>query len=174
MFGFFRRRKQQAEVRDEAESGPETTAPGTEIRYHENLVPELLEDHQTLLALFEKVSQAQEAGEFQQLPSMLEEFGSLLRGHLLKENVRLYIYLQHALANDPDNSALMQGFRTEMHGISKVVNRFLRHYGQTEWDQQRREDFASELKAIGEVLVKRIETEEKVLYPLYMPPGSYS
>jgi hemerythrin-like domain-containing protein len=105
---------------------------------------------------------------------MLQEFGSLLQGHLLKENIKLYVYLQHALANDPDNAALMQGFRKEMNGISRTVTRFLKHYGEENWDRQRQEKFGHDLQAIGEVLVKRIETEESVLYPLYMAPGSYA
>ena len=174
MFGFFKRRKQKgAEARSKAAATSEDTAPGTRIRFHPELVPELLDDHQVLLKLFGEIAEANKLGEFEKLPGMLREFGNVLRGHLLKENVKLYIYLQHALANDPDNAALMQGFRTEMHGISKAVTKFLKHYGQKEWDQQRREQFGVDLEAIGGVLVKRIDTEEEVLYPLYMPPGSY-
>lgn len=166
MFGFFKKRK-KAEV-------SEGTAPGTQIHYHSDLVPELHEDHQQLLKLFGEISEANQERDYGRLARVLDEFGSLLRGHLLTENVKLYVYLQHALANDPDNNVLMQEFRTEMHGISKVVTKFLREYSKGEWNDQRHDRFSAELGKIGEVLVKRIETEEQVLYPLYMPPESYT
>ncbi len=175
MFGLFKRRKgKEVEAQSNAGKVSGGTAPGTEIHYYSDLVPELLNDHQVLLKRFAEIAEAEKRGEFHRLPGLLEEFGSILRGHLLKENVKLYIYLQHALANDPDNAALMQGFRTEMHGISRTVTNFLKHYGQKEWDQQRREQFGTDLDEIGEVLVRRIQTEEEVLYPLYLPPESYA
>jgi len=175
MFGLFKRLKhRKSEAPSSAKESSEGTAPGTEIHYHRDLVPELLNDHQILLKRFGEIAEAERRGEFHRLPGLLEEFGSLLRGHLLKENVKLYIYLQHALANDPDNAALIQGFRTEMHGISRTVTKFLKHYGQKEWDGQRREQFGADLDKIGEVLVRRIQTEEEVLYPLYLPPESYA
>jgi regulator of sigma D len=165
MFGFFRKKKKVTVSKG--------TAPGTQIHYHSDLVPELHEDHQQLLKLFGEIDKANQKRDHARLSRLIDEFGVLLRGHLLTENVKLYVYLQHTLANDPDNSALMQGFRTEMHSISKVVTKFLRQYSKGEWNDQRHARFAKELNRIGEVLVKRIETEEQVLYPLYMPPESY-
>ncbi len=175
MFGFFKRKKPKATQLPVRDAGKKQgAAPGTEINYYPDLVPELLDDHQILLGLFTEVTKTYEAKDYARLPGLLSEFGSLLRGHLLKENIKLYIYLQHALANDPENSALMQEFRTEMHGISKAVTKFLKHYSVEDWGEQRRSAFGDDLGAIGKVLVKRIETEESVLYPLYMSPESYS
>ncbi len=144
-------------------------APGTQIYYHRELVPELLDDHKQLLKLFTEIGQEYAAERFTQLPLLLRDFGTLLREHLLKENVKLYIYLKHTLADDPESAALTQGFRSEMHGINRTVTRFLSHYILDEWDEQRRKQFGADLDAIGKVLVKRIETEESVLYPLYQP-----
>ena len=164
MFGFFRRKKQLAGGQRQGR------APGTEIYYHSELVPELLDDHKQLLKLFTEIGQEYAAERFTQLPLLLRDFGTLLREHLLKENVKLYIYLKHTLADDPESAALTQGFRSEMHGINRTVTRFLSHYILDEWDEQRRKQFGADLDAIGKVLVKRIETEESVLYPLYQPP----
>ncbi|HEC05443.1 MAG TPA: hemerythrin domain-containing protein [Thiolapillus brandeum] len=166
MFGFFRRKKQLAGGQRKGR------APGTEIYYHSELVPELLDDHKQLLKLFTEIGQEYAAERFTQLPLLLRDFGTLLREHLLKENVKLYIYLKHTLADDPESAALTQGFRSEMHGINRTVTRFLSHYILDEWDEQRRKQFGADLDAIGKVLVKRIETEESVLYPLYQPPKS--
>jgi len=166
MFGFFRRKKQLAG----GQGGRK--APGTEIYYHEELVPELLDDHKRLLELFAEIGREYAAERFTQLPLMLRDFGTLLREHLLKENVKLYIYLKHTLADDAESAALTQGFRSEMHGINRTVTRFLSHYILDDWDEQRRKQFGADLDAIGKVLAKRIETEESVLYPLYQPPKS--
>ena len=167
MFGFFRRKKKkvQREIKH--------TAPGTEIAYDPDLVTDLMHDHQDLLGLFGQISEAYSAKDYDRIPALLKEFGSMLRGHLLKENIKLYIYLQHAFAEDSENSALMQDFRSEMNGIGKTVTSFLNLYSEESRDQQRKEAFGMELEAIGKVLVKRIETEESAFYPLYISPSAY-
>jgi hypothetical protein len=35
------------------------------------------------------------------------------------------------------------------------------------------QSFQQEVGGIGKVLTKRIETEENILYPLYLPPQEY-
>lgn len=175
MFGFFRRKRNKKDrlQTDKSQGSSAGTAPGTEIHYSPELIAEFLNDHQQLLKLFGELNEAYVAQKYQQLPGMLEEFGSMLRGHLLTENIKLYIYLQHVLANDPENTALMQGFRTEMNGVSKTVTAFLNRYSDKDWGDQRKASFGKELEAIGGVLIKRIETEESTLYPLYMSPEVY-
>ncbi len=165
MFGFFWKKKKK--------DTPRHVAPGTEISYDPDLVAELKADHQDLLGLFGKISNAYEAKDYDSIPAMLSEFGTLLRGHLLKENIKLYIYLQHAFAEDSENSSLMQDFRSEMNGISKSVTAFLNLYSVESWDEHREASFGMELESIGKVLVKRIKTEESTLYPLYMSPDAY-
>lgn len=171
MFGFFKRKKKQ-ETPPPAATG--STAPNTQIHYHPELVDQLHQDHQQLLEQFGQIKALAEEGAYDRLPDALREFGDMLRGHLLTENVKLYVYLQHVLTNDPENAELMQGFRTEMRGISKAVTRFLEHYSVDDWGEGRKKQFLGELEEIGKVLVKRIETEEKILYPLYLPPEDYA
>ena len=170
-FGLFGRK--QKKEKEQQEEQRRQIAPGVEIYYDPDLVTGLKSDHAELLQLFGKMVEADAAGDYEALPSMLEEFGSMLRGHLLKENIKLYIYLQHALENSPENASLMQGFRSEMNGISKAVTAFLDRYTTDAWEEHHKKSFGAELEAIGNVLAKRIEMEESMLYPLYMPPDAY-
>lgn len=175
MFEFFKSLlgKKDGLQAGESQAASTGAAPGTEIYYSPELIAGFLDDHQQLLKLFGELNETYVAKKYKKLPGMLAEFGTMLRGHLLTENIKLYIYLQRVLANDPENAALIQGFRTEMNGISKTVTAFLKHYGEEDWGDQRKASFGKELEAIGGVLVKRIETEESMLYPLYMPPEAY-
>jgi len=51
----------------------------------------------------------------------------LFSGHLIKENVSLYTYLSHSIT-DNDTSEAINLMKSEMYGIGKEVNSFLRHY----------------------------------------------
>jgi len=77
------------------------------------------------------------------------------------------------LANDPANKDIMMNFRQEMMQIGRAVNQFVTRYEQENWNAEMKAHFLDELLGIGEVLVRRIEQEESVLYPLYMPESHY-
>lgn len=147
------------------------TAPGTEIRYDPGLVDHLLADHRRIETLFALVGQAAKSRDAHRLRENLHAFATILRGHLLTENVRFYVYLQHTLGLDTENTELVLGFRKEMQHIGRALGDFLQRHGEREdWDEQAWSGFDAELAGIAPVLVKRIETEESILYPLYLPP----
>ena len=173
MFGFLFKRKKGAETNKEMEQAAPVPVSGTHLYYHANLIENLTDDHQTLLDLFGKISAAYEEKNFDVVSKNLNKFSGILRGHLLAENVKLYVYLQHVLANDDENSAIIRDFRKEMQSIGKAVNDFLHKYSIEDWGTKTKQSFGGDLAAIGEVLVKRIEMEERALYPLYMPPDAY-
>lgn len=180
MFEFLWKRKKQAtqEVAREpakaatpAESG---VAAGTQLHYDPNLVPNLVSDHRILLGIFGEIAVAMEQKNMIRTKEKLGEFGDALRGHLLKENVRFYVYLQHSLEGDAENAAIMHEFRREMQHIGKAVADFLHKYtAEGEWDGRMWQGFQQEVGGIGKVLTKRIETEENSLYPLYLPQQDY-
>ncbi len=147
----------------------ENTAPGTSIRYHPDLVAELKREHQTLLGLFAPIQAAFKAGELQTVVQHLESFRVGIQSHLLKENVRLYIYLEHQLADDATSHELIHGFRHEMDGIGKAVMGFLAKYRDLGVDRNLVDSFGRDLDGVGKVLVDRIQREEATLYPLYLP-----
>lgn len=152
-----------------APATPEKAAPGTAIRYHPGLVAELKHDHQVLLTLFASIQAAFKEGRLQAVVEHLEAFRTSIQSHLLKENVRLYIYLEHQLAGDATSHQLIHDFRHEMDGIGKAVVGFLAKYKDLSVDGNLVASFGRDLEAVGKVLVDRIQREEATLYPLYAP-----
>jgi hypothetical protein len=144
-------------------------ASGTHIQYHPELVPELKADHQLLLAIYGQIDAAYRAGNLAEATALLEKFRDAFMAHLLKENVRFYIYLEHALVGDPTSHALVHQFRHEMDKIGRTALAFLDKYRQFAGQPALAESFGADLTAIGKVLAQRIHNEEEALYPLYLP-----
>lgn len=145
----------------------QAVAPGTAIRYHPELVGKLRHDHQLLLQRFTLTQAAARIGDVVQAAQHLDEFRVLLQGHLLTENVRLYVYLEHALAKDGPSHPLIRSFRHEMDDIGKAVVAFLSDYRDLAQHPEFAKEFSQALDGIGKVLVERIRREEETLYPLY-------
>ena len=161
MFSFFRRKpKAEPPLRGEA-------APGTEIRYDPELIPELKQDHVELLAIYRQAMHAFDTHNYGQVSSLLERLRGQLQKHLLSEKVRLYIYLEHMLANDPERAMLMHDFRQEMDGIGRTAVTALRKYAAINRDPGLVKTFESDFQALGQVLVQRIKAEEDHLYTMY-------
>lgn len=174
MFGFLFRKgkpvdRSPAAVPPPAPKPAEAAAPGTAIRYNPELIEQLKRDHQALLALFGSIQTAFAAGRLQAVVEHLDAFRTGIQSHLLIENVRLYIYLEHQLASDEASHQLIHDFRHEMDGIGKAVVGFLAKYKDLSVDTNLVASFGRDLEAVGKVLVDRIQREEATLYPLYLP-----
>ncbi|MRI32906.1 hypothetical protein EOPP23_07900 [Endozoicomonas sp. OPT23] len=167
MFEFFKRK---AKVKVEKVEGNITAGLG----YDPDLISQLSDEHQELLSIFGEMSEAAEKQNWSLTQSHLKTFATSLRGHLLTENVKLYVYLSRSFANDPETQTIALEFRKEMMHIGRAVNQFVTRYEVAEWNSEMKENFASELSGIGEVLVRRIEHEEQSLYPLYLPEEAYA
>lgn len=170
MFGFLRKNKREVE----APTPNKIVSANDGIAFDESLIGTFETEHQQLLKLFGAIKTAAEQNDFKLVQIRLKQFASILRGHLLTENVKLYVYLSKALANDPENKDIILSFRREMMQIGKVVNQFVTTYDRPLWSLDMQEHFLPELLSIGEVLVQRIEREENTLYPLYMPKEHYA
>lgn len=147
----------------------EHVAPGTQIHYSPELIDRFKSDHQHLLGLFGAIKAAASDGDVATAATHLDAFRGALQGHLLTENVRLYVYLEHALAGDAQSHMLMHEFRHEMDEIGKAVVAFLGKYRDLASRPDLASEFGHELDGIGKVLVQRIQREEATLYPLYLP-----
>ena len=129
MFDFFRRKDQpDAETNDSTPQTESHTAPGTQIRFDPELIDKLKGDHQAVIALYSNIQNAFNEKDYAAVSQMLNDFRSALQGHLLTENVRLYIYLDYQLRSDETNAELIRGFRREMDGIAKTAMNFLKKY----------------------------------------------
>lgn len=171
MFEFLKRWFQSGRNADEATAHPvpTATAPGTHIHYDAQLVAHLIDDHRRLEAQFADIIAASQARDVDRLTRSLSSFGNGIRDHLLTENVRFYIYLQHT--GDAEQAAIVHSFQHEMRSIGKALTAFLfRHGEREEWGDQDWSVFTRELDEIAQVLSRRIATEESTLYPLYKPP----
>lgn len=144
-------------------------APGTQIRYDPKLVVQLKHEHQALLNLFVATQSAFMEEDLHAVVAHLEAFRIAIQSHLLKESVRLYIYLEHQLAGDETSYQMVHDFRYEMDGIGKAVTGFLNKYKNLDTDINLVASFGPDLDAVGKVLVSRIQREEATLYPLYAP-----
>lgn len=169
MFNLFGKKKAPTHTEQQDNNVEYSSAPGTEIHYHPDLIDKLQSDHRHLLELYGEINRLFEQQDYPQVSKMLDVLKSELRGHLLTENIKLYIYLDHMLANDEMNSSLIKDFRREMDGIAKVALRFLSKYEAIGVDKELAPSFARDFGELGKVLVERIKREEEVLYPLYLP-----
>jgi len=168
-FGFMKPSNKQESTQEKE------VIPGTTLTYDKTLVIQLHNDHKALLVLYSKIGKYLEKEDYPNIQSHLAQFATLLRTHLLLENLKLYVYLTKALAHDAENLELMIGMRKEMGHIGRTVNQFLTRYTETlPWTPEKTQSFAGEFKHIGKILVERISREEQRLYTLYMPPSSYS
>lgn len=147
-----------------------TNAPGTQIRHDPELIVQLKDDHVLLLEIFTAIGAAAKAGDYTQVQQRLGHFRTVLMDHLLKENVRLYVYLEHMMANDAPSYQLIREFRHEMDTIGRVVVDFLVKYKAISTQPELCIAFPGELAAIGEALTARIQREEGTLYPMYALP----
>jgi len=150
-----------------------TTAPNTTITYDPNLIAKLKADHGELLSLYKEIEAQAQRGNFKAVHQSLTNFKIMFHSHILLENVKLYVYLKHALGAEVDSLEIVREMRREMGQIGKVVNQFIGKYSTWPWSTEMEDRFPPELAQIGAALVDRIETEEDTLYTLYYTPESY-
>ncbi|UXI68509.1 hemerythrin domain-containing protein [Tahibacter amnicola] len=137
--------------------------------YDSGLVSSLKHDHHELVELFEQIGRGFEHGRFGEIPSKLVAFKTRLEAHLLTENVRFYNYVEFTLRDDSENLALIRDFRREMNTIARGVIDFVKKYQAGINSELARQSFLADYRAVGGLLVQRIQREEGNLYPLYMP-----
>lgn len=149
-------------------------APGTTIGYYPELIGKLTEEHRTLMILLRAMRQACERKNVASLSQHISTFSSILNGHLLVENVRLYIYLQRNLRSDLANREKIAKFRRDMTGIVKAVTDFVTDQSTVvEWAESHFEWAIGEINALEATLIARTSAEEEALYPMYKPVDQY-
>ena len=98
------------------------------IPYYPNLIEELVHDHQVMATLKKSIRRAFLRKDLKKTEKRLEEFASVFRSHILKENVRMYAYLQQQFTDEKNNIEIVKYFRKEMNGIARTVLSFLEKY----------------------------------------------
>lgn len=137
------------------------------IRYTPGLIDDLERDHRALLQSYGRlVKTANEAG-FTTFQTELAVFKSMLIGHLLKEAIRLYIYLRQQFKADAVTHGLVTSYKVEMDGIGRVTMGFIDTHLNASAETVDFPALTAQLSDIGKVLGDRIRREEAELYPLY-------
>lgn len=141
----------------------------TGISYRPNLVDDLKGDHQHLLSLYSSVLESIDKLEYGKISGQLEVFKTDFNAHLGAENIKFYGYLEQQIKENESDEQYrkIRTFRREMNSIANAVNKFLNSWISTGVDSSSVSAFHEELKGIGAALVKRIESEENNLYPIY-------
>ncbi|SDZ92103.1 hemerythrin domain-containing protein [Microbulbifer marinus] len=151
-------------------SGYSGTNAGRTISYDPSLINALKKDHYTLIDIFQRIwSEGYEKQDFRQLSQLLTQFKSGFQAHLIKENVRFYVYLEQALAGDAHTLQIVKDFRTDMNEIANAVVQFCKRYTHEAFTQEMNRDFKRDYQKIGEALTRRVTLEENELYTLYQP-----
>lgn len=144
--------------------------PTHTISYDPTLISALKKDHQTLVQIFQRIwSEGFEQQNFRQLAHLMTLFKSGFQAHLIKENVRFYVHLEQALAEDVHTLQIVKDFRTDMNEIATAVVQFCKRYTHEAFTPEMVRDFRHDYQKIGEALTRRVSLEEEELYTLYQP-----
>ena len=141
--------------------------PSNGIRFSGSLIADLENDHRLIIESYLAAVDAFESGESTQIKKHLEKLKQLLTGHLLKENRKLYPYLDNYYQGEQEKSRLVNQFKDELRSFGNLVFSLLRKY--TLLPAAFDSVFKKELDAVGEALEARVEAEETRLFPLYLP-----
>ncbi len=153
----------------------EVYAPGTKIPYDQTLVKRLKGDHQELLNLFMETMRLIDKREYNKIWETNDKFLGLFNAHILLEYTKLYVFLEYTFKDEQDYYTVISEFRREMNQIGRAVREFYKRWQTAGLHAENIEAFKEELGKIGEVLVKRVETEENRLYEIYdLSPGLLS
>lgn len=138
------------------------------IQYDPSLVDNLKNDHNNLVNLFGQIwEQGFQANNPKKLAALITQFKRDFQAHLLKENVKFYVYLEQNLSDDPTSMELVRDFRTEMNDIAHAVVNFCKKYSTPITTNQLKQSFPEDYQTVGEVLTHRVSLEENELYTLY-------
>jgi regulator of sigma D len=139
------------------------------VLYNPQLVPGLKSEHKQMLNVYTTILAAVDRQDFAKVSQQLHNLDTLLRSHLLKEHIELYVYLEYLLTKGTQAFAEVHRLRLEMERISSDVTGFLNIYQTVPVNAATAKKFKQDFESIGTVLDKRILREETVLYPLYKP-----
>jgi hemerythrin-like domain-containing protein len=133
-----------------------------------DLIAQLKEEHVQIVRLFEE-TESYASGKNpngSNLNSSMNEWKEVLIQHLKLEDEALYPKFKNSESEECKN--LGEKFSEEMSTISKAALVFFDKYNSTESsDLINNEEFVNELAEIINVIKKRVEVEETILFPAF-------
>lgn len=144
------------------------TKHDTSIKFRPNLVSKLINDHRTIVGLYNEIIDLTKIDDYGHVGEKVHEFKSALQAHVIIENVQFYTYLEKSLRDsDPTNLEFIKDVRKEMNDIAHAVVNFSKKYENAHFSTKLKEEFVPELESIGAILTQRVSMEESQLYTLY-------
>ncbi len=177
MFAFitdFLRGRPKEESQNNARAASEAKARSNTnnrtIKYDPALIDTLKKDHSKLVNIYGSMwKEGFEKRDYKKLSSLIAEFKAGFQSHLLKENVKFYVYLEQSLADDLHTLQVVKDFRTDMNEIANAVIQFCKKYAHQAFTTEMEQEFERDYIKVGEVLTRRVSMEENELYLLYQP-----
>jgi len=148
-------------------------AEGTEIAYNPRLIIELIGEHKHLMSQLLEVETAFSNGNIAETHKKLEAFNTSLGNHMLKKNIKLYIYMQYSMKHNNNSDVNIAEFKRGMTAASRHANSFIKNHENTLSKGRIKPSFGEELEAIIQEIATHTEHEKSGLFPYYLPPDAY-
>lgn len=131
--------------------------------YQNELIDKLSNEHQKLFKIVEKMDKAIEKENKKNIKKLISSFKKELELHILYEDTNLYehLYLRYYYYDDIRDE--IEKKHNQMKKIAQAVEEFIDNHMQLDNFEQ----FIKDFKVIKDVMLKRVEFEEEVLYDLY-------
>ena len=150
-------------------TAPKTAQEHSRQHHSPTLIPKLKAEHGELLKLYAEIEKLAVDGMYASIPAALAAFKSKFDLHTLNENLHFYCYIERKLAGNDDDEGMIRSFRTEMNAIARGVVNFVKKYRMNGVRPSNGNDFLTELRQVGSLLIHRVEREESELYLMYTP-----
>ncbi|MBI3755936.1 MAG: hemerythrin domain-containing protein [Deltaproteobacteria bacterium] len=130
---------------------------------------ELKGEHKTVARLIEEIKGLIQKKDTQGIAAHMVTLKSGLLSHLKKEDDKLYADLLKTAKekNIEMVSITVNTFSTEMKGIAARILGFFDKYPNKDEIARITADFSKDFQGVYEDIMKRVNNEEKVLYPMY-------
>lgn len=142
------------------------------VSYDPNLIDDLQSDHSEIVKLYSEMWGVRYDEEnYPTLAICIGKFRRKFQAHLLKENIKFYVYLEQVMKDDEHSLNTIKSFRTDMNKIANFVVAFCNKYTRKDFSPALVESFEADYKKVGRVLTQRVTLEENDLYTLYSAAG---
>lgn len=149
-------------------------AEGTEITYNPRLIIELIDEHKMLMAQLIEIEKAFAENNHKKLHQKLEAFNTSLGDHMLKKNIKLYIYMQYSMKQAKQANVDISTYKRGMTAVGRHANSFLNNHEKSVQKGRIKPSFGEELEAIINEFASHTDNEKSELYPYYLPPDAYA
>ena len=137
--------------------------------FKKDLINGFHKEHQTLIKIYGEINKSIEKENYKKTKKLLDKFYKNYHKHILKEDNYFYTYLRKKFRQEKNTDLLnfIDQKQKEMENITVFIKHFLKKYQSPKTIKNNIKEFKKEFESLGTELTKRVEFEEKKLYPLY-------